>query len=506
MFRKLSIYAIVALLGIFACGCNSEAEVTTVSTYESTNVEGFSLEKNDKLLANLDSVFFSIDLTNARIFNADSLPKGTDVRKLVVKISTTGVGGVELLVNRSEKGDTTYNYLASQTDSIDFTNPVTLRITAQNGNVRDYQVKVNVHRMEPDSLVWQRTARTQLPTALADAPAVQKAVEFQGKALVLTADASGNASMAVADNPAGEWTANLVSLPAGADVRSLAATTEALYITDADGALFTAADPFGAWTATGSRLHSLFGGYGATLLGALRNADGSWTLTSYPEGEFAPVAAPEGFPVTGNSALIVYSSKWSEKSTAVMTCGRTAAGALTSDTWAFDGSKWAKINMTGALPQKEGVTLIPYFLFKTSPTWQITEQSVLLAIGGTAGSGVAQRAVYVSRDRGITWNLAATTLRLPESMPSFAYADALVFSSPLSIDSRSGSRWTEIPDAPLPRWWRMDNASAASRAVAPVTEWECPYIYLFGGENGDGGLYDTVWRGVLNRLTFVPLY
>ena len=36
-------------------------------------------------------------------------------------------------------------------------------------------------------------------------------------------------------------------------------------------------------------------------------------------------------------------------------------------------------------------------------------------------------------------------------------------------------------------------------------KWECPYIYLMGGEDAEGMLYNTIWKGVLNRLTFVPI-
>lgn len=36
--------------------------------------------------------------------------------------------------------------------------------------------------------------------------------------------------------------------------------------------------------------------------------------------------------------------------------------------------------------------------------------------------------------------------------------------------------------------------------------WDCPYIYIFGGMLDDGTLSDEVWRGVLNRLTFIPQF
>ena len=44
-----------------------------------------------------------------------------------------------------------------------------------------------------------------------------------------------------------------------------------------------------------------------------------------------------------------------------------------------------------------------------------------------------------------------------------------------------------------------------SRATRPVEEWECPYIYMFGGVDTQGQLFNNVWRGTLNRMTFKPL-
>lgn len=57
----------------------------------------------------------------------------------------------------------------------------------------------------------------------------------------------------------------------------------------------------------------------------------------------------------------------------------------------------------------------------------------------------------------------------------------------------------------LPPYYMIAPASPASRAVKPIESWDCPYIYLFGGTDLTGTLNDSVWRGVLNRLTFKPL-
>ena len=38
-----------------------------------------------------------------------------------------------------------------------------------------------------------------------------------------------------------------------------------------------------------------------------------------------------------------------------------------------------------------------------------------------------------------------------------------------------------------------------------IINWDCPYIYLYGGLDAQGTLHNSVWRGVINRLTFVPI-
>lgn len=117
--------------------------------YGSTQVKSFKLKADAKVLSGLDSVFFSIDLVNARIFNADSLPYGTKTDKLVLQITTDACSKVELNVPRKNAADTVINYLTNSTDSIDFTNgPVRLHLVSFDGkSERDYTINVNVHKM-----------------------------------------------------------------------------------------------------------------------------------------------------------------------------------------------------------------------------------------------------------------------------------------------------------------------------------------------------------------------
>ena len=88
MTKKIafSIIAAVMTLGLFSCNSDEES-----GSYAQSNVAitAFSLAANEDILSGLDSIFFSIDLKNACIYNADSLPKGTDISRMIINIATS---------------------------------------------------------------------------------------------------------------------------------------------------------------------------------------------------------------------------------------------------------------------------------------------------------------------------------------------------------------------------------------------------------------------------------
>lgn len=95
---------------------------------------------------------FTIDQINRRIYNKDSLPKDVDITRVVTSITADNAGIYYVKDNK----DT----LWTSTDSIDFTNEVTFKVWAyselQNQYIpgKPYTVKINVHKLNPDSLVW----------------------------------------------------------------------------------------------------------------------------------------------------------------------------------------------------------------------------------------------------------------------------------------------------------------------------------------------------------------
>ena len=77
----------IALFAMVSCNSSDTEEYEEYVLPSDVAITSFTISANDDLLENLDSVYFTIDLENRRIFNADSLPKGTDVSRLVVTIT-----------------------------------------------------------------------------------------------------------------------------------------------------------------------------------------------------------------------------------------------------------------------------------------------------------------------------------------------------------------------------------------------------------------------------------
>lgn len=481
--RNIAIAFALGTATVTFVGCNSDPDEIENISASAAAVRSFSLSENDKVLDNLDSVFFSIDLVKGAIFNADSLPEGTNVTKLVPVITwLDGASIAELKVSRAQKGDTTYNYLKNSTDSIDFTNPVVLRMVSADGMVeRNYTIKVNVHKVKSDSLAWNEDARTALPSCLA-VPVAQRTVRSGEVFYCLTRDASrwsvashdGELAGLNGDVAAPRWTEYSVSLPAGADINSFTATDDALYVLADGGMLWRSTDGARSWTSTGRKYHALYGGYGTELIGSVHDASG-WKSVAYPSG--ASSVIPADMPVDGASVPVSYTFPMSDKPQMMIVGGRRADNTLTGHTWGYDGSSWACVSRRAIPVGLSGIAVARYYLSGAKP--------MLIAMGGRDADGKPTAGVYISDDYGFNWRKAPVAMQLPAAVGVFADAQAYV----------SVSKFTSA--IPVP--------SSAMRISRPAESWECPYIYLFGGDGADGRLRDAVWRGVINNMTFRPI-
>lgn len=134
----------------------SSIKAFSIGTLHQT-IHGKDSEGNDSFYVDTISyadVPFTIDQINRKIYNKDSFPKEVDVTKVLASISADN--GAIYYVNKNGKDS-----LWTSADSLDFTNEVTFKVMAyselQNKFVfgKPYTVKVNVHKLNPDSLVWK---------------------------------------------------------------------------------------------------------------------------------------------------------------------------------------------------------------------------------------------------------------------------------------------------------------------------------------------------------------
>lgn len=498
MLKKIAFYIIFATVASVFVACNEETEDPT-TTSSNVMVSSFSLVANDSLLVNLDSVFFSIDLVNAKIYNADSLPYGTDVSHLVAKISTMGSSIAELHIPRPGKSDSIIDYLKRPNDSIDFSNgPVIFHIVALDKSTqRDYSISVNVHKVKPDSLYWNKLSKNKLPSLLNN-PSVQKTITYKGDAVCISG-IHPQYTLATISNPSNfVWDMQEISFPFVPNINSLSATDDALYLLDNDGNLYSSTDGL-SWTACNETWHHIYGGYNNILLG-VKNIDGKYYHVTYPAS--STTLADEKCPISGTSQIVNYNNNWSVSHQAFLIGGRCADGSTTGEMWGYDGNNWSQISLKGIYP-REDMTFFAYYTFDTNTNnWTITKYPTLVAFGGFDAEGKPGRNVFISIDMGLNWKLADDLMQLPEYIPNMGGAQALVFDRTMTARSTSG--WVEYPSKSLPYWWEISNP-INSRASQNTNTWECPYIYLFGGYDENGNLYNTIWRGVINRLSFKPV-
>ncbi len=494
--KKQKIYFFLCIAALFLSGisCNStEDDVISYTVSESVRVSGFSLAANDSVLAHLDTIFFTIDLNKGQIYNADSLPVGTDVSALIANISFDNVAQAKIYMDKGDpaKNDT-IDYIANPTDSIDFTSKVSLEVTAQNGTtVKWYSVKVNVHQIDPDSLYWNTMFGVRpLPCGSQATVDAQKAVYYKGKVQSFIVSNSTCTLYTAEDPYADDWTPQPLSLSFTPDLKSLQATDEALYMLSQTGELYRSENGVD-WASTGQTFYSLVGTWKSRLLGVV-SENGVYKHDCYPRpAGFVPYPTAANFPITGSSPMVTFVSEYDlDSPQSIMVGGRMADDNLTGATWGYDGEAWAQLQ--GSIKPCEGAILFPYFTFTTSEYWITTQYTSWIVIGGREAAGVAD-SVYVSVNNGNTWSKAPQSLAMPTYINPRAFASVMVVDADFTSRS-AASLWKFMPIRRVP-----------AMSVARTSDYQIPYIYIFGGENNSGDIYNEIWRGAIGRLRYPPI-
>lgn len=242
----LTMAAVVALMS----SCLSD-DTTEVTYYNDAAVKTFSVSAvkrtlHSKTKNGKDTVIttsltpttykFTIDQEQGLIYNVDSLPSGVNAAKCLVSVSTVN-GGYAYL--KSLTSDTIT--AITTTDSLDFSQPRTLRVVANDFSWhRDYTVTVNVHNEKEDSVYWSNRGTNSSLAALED----MHAISFNDKVIVYGTTAGAAKVYATAATDGSSWTEQQTPF---ASVVTMAANSKFVYALSA-GSVYASHD--GAqWTA-----------------------------------------------------------------------------------------------------------------------------------------------------------------------------------------------------------------------------------------------------------------
>ncbi len=305
----------------------------------------------------LDTVYgkhytFSIDQLNHVIFNADSMPVGSDSILEWILIDTfTASGYITSGIN-----DTVVLISDSMNLSRAINNDVGMQFNIHSGDlssVQEYTLKINVHMQEPDSMSWKQIGDMPEAFLASRMGSKQKVVTLNDSILVFDASDATDIKAYIADgaDPASyRWnTVSVSGLPENTDIRSLTASRDTLYAISADGDVYTSADG-AVWSQSESlsgNVTSLLGSL-STRLAAIRTVDGTrlFCTAESPTGQWTDgEEVPTGFPTYNYSYTHQVSGTGTER---IVLTGMPAQGGKTVPWMSMDGRGWADMSTTSS--------------------------------------------------------------------------------------------------------------------------------------------------------------
>ncbi len=405
-----------------------------VSAFSIDNIKcpfhDFTVDGRDTIVEKLvsgEEFEFVIDQKSNEIYNIDSLTYGTKVDKVVSYLSCTGTP------YRYDAAQGVYVYYSSS-DSVDFTSPVSVRINSTDGTYENYYtVKLNVHQVNPDLMVWN----TYSDAALSGVTPV-KMVEKAGKVYLFGTDAAGAYVVAeTLSEGTPSWSVTAISLPTEGDLSSLLLFGNRFYAL-VSGDIYVSDDAV-VWNvaAAGNGFVSLFAvsDNGATLWAA-----GADALFSSADGEnFAQVQAlPSGFPLYGCSYVNSTLSTNASINRTILVGYSTADKSGKVSVWCnlSTGGEWYGYgeDFGGGYPCPpfSGLAVLGY-------------DNAMYAFGGAAAlDGMPLKAFsrfYISRDNGIVWKQCTDyAVSLPAELKDKETAFA-------ALASQDEYMWIATPDA-----------------------------------------------------------
>ena len=417
---KLKVLNILIGLFFMACGITScldsdypEYEFSSNSSITAFSIKDsiityYSAKVNDvdttlsKSVAGADYPFV-IDHNQGLIYNPDSLPIGSDVKKVVIKI-TADTQGIYIVAEKDS--------LWQETDSLNFEKPIQFKVLSEKGTFgRVYTAKINVHQQDPELLSWKR-----FESNFSKEVTEQKAVYLNNYIYVFGLQ-NGQAVVTKAQtSDGGNWSEPIrIATPIEADITSAMAWGNQLYILAGNG-LYTSQDAI-SWekVETETKIRQLTA---CIYTDKQQKIIGVDTDNHYIESNDGSVWAqygemPADFP-THRLSSVNYALDTNKDIQRIVVIGDNG---IASDTIAVAWSQmdsennWTDLtapNNSDACPKFENISMIRY-------------NNMLYAFGGYAQHEAEIEpftCIYASRDNGITWEATTEKIAFPEEFPT----------------------------------------------------------------------------------------
>lgn len=452
MKNKIVLFITGCITLLLASCLGSDDNNTSTAVPRDAQIATFSLT-NDSV-PGLNSLKFTIDQLNGLIFNMDSMPYGTEVGQVLCNIKFVSYAS-NVAITQEAHPDSTFSWI--EKDSVNFSKPVKMVVTAiDGGTTKTYTAKINIHQVNPDSMVWERYADNFIPGTIEE----QKVITYpynDADAYFMYTKGSGGYKLyyALTDNVK-QWEELPLSGLTGNDklISQVTAFGNRLYMPSKSGLLYASFDGIN-WSlventpSVGHLLGALGEGRNQSpVLAAIVENDGVLSFASMNEnGEWTlGENVHDKFPVA-NVASIPYTNMY--HAYLMVVAGRDKDNQLTNTAWAtMNGKDWALLINDGHdyFAKKEGLLLARY-------------DDKFFLMGGINAEGKASKEIYTSIDYGVSWNLQDTLVVFPNAYTARGFA---------SID--------------------VD---------------ENDYMLIFGGKSGnDANHLNEIWRGRINRLGF----
>lgn len=511
--KKITILAVVSVI-VLLSSCGNLEEDGIYYSKQNTMICAFSLQKDTSVLSNLDSIFFTIDLDRSLIYNADSLPKGTDISKIAVK--ATFMNPANVYVNYEDENGSikSFSYLATSHATIDFRkceeNKVKMKVIAADGHTsQTYTLKVNVHKVVADSLYWKKIETASIPVQQNNV-ASSKCISIDNAYYLFVQDKSGELAVYRTTNFS-EWESSAnITLPS-MDWRTLTYDGTSLYVLSADNKLYSCVNintlQFDESTLMGAYTPiSLIGVYENNLLAIVKdNEEYNHATINATNQTITLSPMNEEFPIKGFSQSVTFTSKWT-RDQIVIACGEKRDGSLTNAVWGFDGSNWAILNnaVSGGslITPRSGVVMFTYYTYEYNSEIDLhTKVLTYFIVGGWDGEKMTND-LYYTTNLGGKWKKAGATspMALPSTIVPRMGADVFVLDSPVEMKTDAqGPVWRDI---------ELLNTKNITKLMSLTNEETqiVPFVYMVGGSSElQYNFINEVWKGVIWRLTFPPI-